>query len=57
MRVTKSRRLRWEGRLACIGESRDACSVLVRKPVGRKPLERSRRRWEDNIKMNFGEVE
>jgi hypothetical protein len=30
--------------------------VLVRKPEGKRPLERSRRRWEDNIKMDLQEV-
>jgi hypothetical protein len=36
-----------------IGERRSAHSVLVGKPEGRRLLERPRRRWEDNIKMNF----
>ena len=30
--------------------------VLVEKPEGKRPLGRSRRRWEDNIKMDLGEV-
>jgi len=30
--------------------------VVVGKHEGKRPLERSRRRWEDNIKMNFQEV-
>ena len=37
-------------------ERRDAYRVLVGKPEGRRPLERPRRRWEDNIKMDFREV-
>jgi hypothetical protein len=37
--------------------SRDAYRVLVGKPEGRRPLGRPRRRWEDNIKMDFTEVE
>jgi len=37
-------------------ESRGVYTVLVGKPDGKRPLERSRRRWEDNIKMDFQEV-
>jgi hypothetical protein len=39
-----------------MGEMRGAYRVLVRKPEGRISLGRRRRRWEDNIKMDFGEV-
>ncbi|KAJ4446123.1 hypothetical protein ANN_12815 [Periplaneta americana] len=52
----KSRRLRWAGHVARMGESRNACRVLVGRPEGKKPLGRRRRRWEDNIKMNLREV-
>jgi len=38
------------------GERRGMCRVLVRKPEGKRPLGRSRRRWEDNIKMDLQEV-
>jgi len=34
-------------------ERRGACRNLVGKPEGKKPLERPRRRWEDNIKMDL----
>jgi hypothetical protein len=51
-RVIKSRRLRLVGHVARMGERRGAYEVLVGKPEGRRPLERSRRRWEDNIKMH-----
>ena len=34
-------------------ERRGVCRVLVRKPEGKKPLGRPRRRWEDNIKMDL----
>ena len=37
-------------------ERRGVYGVLVRKPEGKRPLGRPRRRWEDNIKMNFPEV-
>ena len=56
MRVIKSRRLRWAGHIARIEEGRDVHKVLVGKPEGKRPLERPRRRWEDNIKMYFQEV-
>jgi hypothetical protein len=39
-----------------MGERRGAYRVLVGKPEGRRPLERPRRRWEDNIKMDLREV-
>jgi hypothetical protein len=39
-----------------MGERRGAYRALVRKPEGRRPLGRPRRRWEDNIKMGLLEV-
>jgi hypothetical protein len=39
-----------------MGDSRGAYRVLMGKPEGRRPFERPRRRWEDNIKMDFLEV-
>jgi hypothetical protein len=39
-----------------MGEKRDAYRALARKPEGRRPLKRPRRRWEDNIKMDLREV-
>jgi hypothetical protein len=44
IRVIKSRRLRWAGHVARMGERRDAYRVLVRKPERRRPLQRPRRR-------------
>jgi len=38
------------------GEDRGVHRVLVGQPEGKRPLERPRRRWENNIKMNFQEV-
>ena len=52
-RVIKSRRMRWTGHVARMGESRGVYGVLVGKPEGKKPLGRLRRRWEDNIKWIF----
>ena len=51
--VIKSRTMRWDGHLARMGEGRGVYRVLVGKPEGMRPLGRPRRRWEDNIKMDF----
>jgi hypothetical protein len=48
--VVKSRRMRWAGHVAIMGEGRGVHRVLEGKPEGRRPLGRPRRRWEDNIK-------
>ena len=56
VRVVKSRRMRWAGRVARMGEGRGVHRVLVGKPEGKRPLGRSRHRWEDNIKMGLEEV-
>jgi len=56
VRLIKSRRMRWAGHVACMGERRDVCKVLVGKTEGKRPLGRPRRRWEDNIKMDLQEV-
>jgi hypothetical protein len=53
IRVIKSRRLRWAGHVARMGERRGAYRALVGKPEGRRSLGRPRRRWEDNIKMGL----
>ena len=56
VRVIKSRRLRWAGRVARMEEGWGVHKVLVGKHEGKKPLGRPRRRWEDNIKMDLEEV-
>ncbi|KAJ4428377.1 hypothetical protein ANN_24396 [Periplaneta americana] len=56
IRNIKSRRLRWAGHVARMGESRNAYRVLVGSPEGKRPLGRPRRRWKDNIKMDLREV-
>ncbi|KAJ4428630.1 hypothetical protein ANN_24675 [Periplaneta americana] len=56
IRNIKSRRLRWAGHVARMGESRNAYRMLVGRPEGIRPLGRPRRRWEDNIKMDLREV-
>jgi len=49
-------RSRWAGHVARMGEKRGAYRVLVRKPEGKRPLGRPRRKWEDNIKMYLKKV-
>jgi hypothetical protein len=56
VRVINSRRLRWAGHVARMGEGRGVYRVLVRKLEGKRPLGRPRRRWEDNIGMDLQEV-
>jgi hypothetical protein len=56
VRVIKSRRLRWVGHLARMGEGRGLYRVLVGRPEGKRPLGRPRRRWEDNIKLVLREI-
>ena len=56
VRVVKSRRMRWEGHVAHMGEGRVVHRFLVEKPEGKRPLGRPRRRWEDIIKMDLQEV-
>ena len=55
-RVIKSRRMRWAGHVARMGDRRGVFRVLVENPEGNRPLGRPRRRWEDNIKMDLQEV-
>ena len=56
VRVITSRRMRWVGHVARMGEGRGVYRVLVGKHEGKRPLGRPRRRWEDNIKMDLQEM-
>jgi hypothetical protein len=56
VRVIKSRRMRWARHVARMGEGRDVYWVLVGSPEGKRPLERPRRRWEDNNMMDLREI-
>jgi hypothetical protein len=56
IRVIKSRRMRWAGHVARMGERRNAYRTLVGKPEGKRPLGRPRRTWVDNIKMDLREI-
>jgi hypothetical protein len=44
------------GNVILMEEMRNAYNILVRKPEGKTPLERPKRRWEDNIRMDLGEI-
>ena len=54
--MIKSRRMRWAGHVARMGEERGVYRVLVGKPEGKRPLGRPRRKWVDNIRMDLQEV-
>jgi hypothetical protein len=51
IRLIKSRRIRWAGYVARMGEKRGAYWMLVGKPEGKRPLGRRRRRWVDSVKI------
>jgi hypothetical protein len=53
IRIIKSRRMRWTGHVAGMGEKRNAYRLLVGKPEGKRPLGRPRHRWVDNIRMDL----
>jgi hypothetical protein len=55
VRVIKSKRTRWAGHVARMGDGRCVYRVLVWRSEGKRPLGRPRRRWEDNIKMDLRE--
>jgi hypothetical protein len=48
---------RWAENVARVGKTRSAYKTLVGKPERKRPLGRPKRRWEDNIKMDFQDVE
>jgi hypothetical protein len=56
IRQVKSRRLRWAGHVARMGEERKVYKVLVGKTEGRRQLGRPRRRWEDGVRMVVREI-
>jgi hypothetical protein len=56
IRIIKSRRMRWVGPVARMGEKRNVYRLLVGKPEGKRPLGRPRRKWIDNIKMYLLEI-
>ena len=54
--LIKSRKMRWAGHVARVGERRGVYRVSVGEPQGKRPFGRPRRRWEDSIKMGLQEV-
>ena len=56
VRVIKSRRMRWAGHVARMGEERGMYRVLLGKPEGKRPLGRHRRRHLENIRMDLQKV-
>jgi hypothetical protein len=56
VRPVKSRRMRWAGHVARMGEERKVYKVLVGKPKGKRPLGRPRRTWKDGIRMDLREI-
>jgi hypothetical protein len=56
IRVIISRIISWAVFVACMGDRRGACRVLVRKPEGKRQLERTSPTWETNNKMDLSEV-
>jgi hypothetical protein len=53
VRIVKYRKIRWAGNVARMRKTRNSYRILVGKPTGRRPLGRSRRRWEDKITIDF----
>jgi hypothetical protein len=46
----------WMGHVASMGDIRNAYKILIRKHKEKRPLGRPRHRWEDNIRINLGEI-
>jgi hypothetical protein len=53
VRLIKSRRMRWAGHVARMGEERGVYRVLTGRPEGKRKMGRPRRMWEDNIKVDL----
>jgi hypothetical protein len=56
IRMIKSRRMRWAGNVARMGEKMNAYRIMVGKPEGKRSLGRPTCRWVDNIKMDLREI-
>ena len=56
VRMIKSRRMRWAGHVARMEEGWSSFKILTSKPTRKRSLGRSRRRWEDNIRMDLEEI-
>jgi hypothetical protein len=49
--------MKWVGHVACMGEERKMYKVLVGKPMGMRPLGRPKRKCEDRIRIDLGEID
>ena len=56
VRVIKPRRLRWAEHVAKMEEARSSFKILTGTRAGKIPLKRSKRRWEDNIRIDLKEI-
>jgi hypothetical protein len=56
VRVNKTRRMRWAGHVAVMGEGRGVHRVLVGTSERKRPLGRPRHSWEKNIKLDLWEI-
>jgi hypothetical protein len=56
IRMIRLYRMTWSGHVARMEEKTNAYRVLVGKPEGKRPLGRPMRRWENNIRMDLGEI-
>jgi hypothetical protein len=56
IRMIGSSRMRWAGHVGRIGDKRNAYRILVGKSEGKRQIERPRRKWVDNIKMDLREI-
>jgi hypothetical protein len=54
--MIKSRRMRWAGYAARLGQKKNACRISVGNPEGKRSLGRPRRRWVDTIKLYLREI-
>jgi hypothetical protein len=54
--MIKSRRMRWAGHVTRMGAKMNVCRTLVGKPGEKRPLQRPRHRWVDNIKIDLREI-
>jgi hypothetical protein len=56
IKMIKSRRMKWVGHVARMGEKSNTYRILVGMPEGRRPLGRPRHRWVDDIKIDLTEI-
>jgi hypothetical protein len=57
IRVIKSKRIKWVGHVAHMGETRNSYKILAEKPEWKRPLGRPRRRWKNTIRMDLQKIE